>query len=396
MKRKLTRRRKILYIALGSLLIILIGLRIALPYILLRYVNKQLTLIDGYTGHVEDIDVALYRGAYTIKNIKLDKTGGKIPVPFFNAPVIDLSVQWKALFNGRIVAEIEVEKPVLNFVSGPTKATRQTEIDNDWTKVVDNLLPIKLNRFQINNGLIHYRDFHSNPKVNIEATGVQILAENLTNAEHKKNTLPSTVVASAQVYDGKVSINMKIDPINTIPTFDMNAKLSPVKLTDMNDFLRAYGNFDAEKGTVSMYCEAAAKDKKVTGYVKPVIKDLKVANWKEDKKDLGKLVWESIVDAVGWLLTNKRKDQIATTAEFTGNIDKPDVNVWVIIGQLLRNAFIQALYPALDNSINLQSVDKKEEKQTLLERIFEGNKDKKKSGDKKDKKKKEQSKKDKS
>jgi len=123
-----------------------------------------------------------------------------------------------------------------------------------------------------------------------------------------------------------------------------------------------------------MYCEAAAKDKKITGYVKPVIKDLKVTSWKEDKKDLGKLVWESIVDAVGWLLTNKPKDQIATRAEFTGNIDKPDVNTWIIVGQLLRNAFIQALYPSLENTINLNSVDKKEEKKTFLQRIFEGNK----------------------
>ncbi|MFT3750462.1 MAG: DUF748 domain-containing protein [Agriterribacter sp.] len=376
MKRTITRRRKIIYIVLGSLLIIVIGLRIALPYILLRYVNKQLTLIDGYTGHVNDIDVALYRGAYTIKKIKLDKTGGKVPVPFFAADAIDLSVQWKALFNGRIVAEIEVERPTLNFVSGPSKATSQTDIDNDWTKVVDNLLPIKLNRFQINNGEIHYRDFHSTPKVNIEAKEIQILAENLSNAQHVKNTLPSTVKASATVYNGKVNVDMKLNPITTIPTFDMNARLSPVKLTAMNDFLQAYGNFDAETGTISMYCEAAAKDKKITGYVKPVIKDLKVTSWKEDKKDLGKLVWESIVDAVGWLLTNKKKDQIATTAEFTGNIDTPDVNTWVIIGQLLRNAFIQALYPALENSIDLQSVDKKEEKQTLLERIFEGKKDK--------------------
>lgn len=384
MKKTITRKRKIVYIVLGSLLIILTGLRIALPYILLNYVNKQLTMIDGYTGHVNDIDVALYRGAYTIKQIKLDKTGGKVPVPFFAADIIDLSVQWKALLKGRIVAEIEVERPTLNFVSGPSKATSQTDIDNDWTKVVDNLLPVKLNRFQVNNGKIHYRDFHSSPRVNIEAGEVHILAENLTNAGQIKNTLPSTVKASATVYNGTVNLDMKINPLTTIPTFDLNARLSPVKITAMNDFLQAYGNFDAETGTISMYCEAAAKDKKITGYVKPIIKDLKVANWKEDKKNLGKKVWESIVDAVGWVLTNKRKDQIATTAEFTGNIDTPDVNTWVIIGQLLRNAFIQALYPALENSINLHSVDKKEDKQTLLERIFEGGKDKKKSN--KDKK----------
>src|SRR5579864_2733265 len=84
-KKPLSKKRKIWLIILGSLLVILIALRIALPYILLRLVNKELTTIKGYNGHVDDIDVALIRGAYTIKTIKLEKTGGKIPVPFFSA-----------------------------------------------------------------------------------------------------------------------------------------------------------------------------------------------------------------------------------------------------------------------------------------------------------------------
>src|ERR1700722_2975246 len=96
---KQRRRRKIVWIVAGSLLVILIAFRIALPYILLRFVNKELQTIPGYTGHVDDIDVALIRGAYTIKTIKLDKTGGKIPVPFFSADALDLSVEWSALFH---------------------------------------------------------------------------------------------------------------------------------------------------------------------------------------------------------------------------------------------------------------------------------------------------------
>ena len=88
------RTRKRLVIILGSVLILLIAVRMALPYILLKLVNKELQNIPGYTGHVDDIDVALIRGAYKIKMIKLEKTGGKIPVPFFSAPLIDLSLQW--------------------------------------------------------------------------------------------------------------------------------------------------------------------------------------------------------------------------------------------------------------------------------------------------------------
>jgi hypothetical protein len=383
-----SRKGRKLFIILGSLFILLVALHLVLPYFLLKYVNRQLTLIDGYTGHVDDIDVALYRGAYTIKSIHLDKKSGKVPVPFFKADVIDLSVEWKALFNGRIVAEIDVNRPVLNFVKGPSAATSQTDIDNDWTVVVDKLIPFKLNRFTINDGEIHFKDFHSNPKVNIKATNLQVLAQNLTNAKHVKEKLPSTVTASAAVYDGEAKLDMKIDPLMPVPTFDMNARLTTLNITKLNDFLQAYGNFDAEKGTISMYCEAAAKDKKITGYVKPIIKDLKVVSWKEDKDNLGKVAWESVVGAVAWLLNNKPKDQIATRASFTGNIDNPDVNLWSIIGQLLRNAFIQALFPALENSVNLNAVDKKEEKKGLLGRIFDGKDNKEKGSDKKEKEKK--------
>lgn len=62
------RRRKILLIVLGSLLLLLIALRIALPYILLRVVNRQLSHIKGYYGHGHDIDVALIRDAYTLED----------------------------------------------------------------------------------------------------------------------------------------------------------------------------------------------------------------------------------------------------------------------------------------------------------------------------------------
>jgi uncharacterized protein YhdP len=369
-KKKLSRRKKRLLIILASVLVVLIAFRIALPYILLRYVNKQLASIEGYKGHVDDIDVSLYRGAFTIEGIRLDKTSGKIPVPFFKAEEMDLSIEWRALFHGRVAAEIEVQKPVFNFVNGPTKATSQTGIGKHWTEVIDNLLPFKLNRVELKNGQVHYRDYHSSPQVDIYARQVHVLAENLSNAKHAKGSLPSTAVATALVYNGTANVNMKIDPLSRVPLFDLNAKLTNVDLTYLNNFLRAYGNFDVERGRFSLYSEAAAKDNRISGYTKPIIKDIKVVSWKEDKKKPLKLIWESLVGAVAWILTNHKKDQIATKATFEGRLDDPDISVLSIIGQLLRNAFIQALVPSLENNININSPGKKEENPTALKQLY--------------------------
>ena len=373
--RKRLRIKKILLV----LLVVLIVIRILLPYIVLKVVNNKLAELEGYTGHVRDIDLALIVGSYKIKDIKLEKTGGKIPVPFFAAEVIDLSVEWKALFKGGLVGEIEVRRPILNFVKGPTEETSQTKIDKEWQDIVNELMPLKLNRFEIVEGEIHYLDYYSSPKVDVFTSNIYILAENLSNVTDSTNLLPSTVTGSAEIYGGKAKLNMKLDALNKTPTFDMNAEMIGLNLVEVNDFLKAYGKFDVQKGTFGVYTEAAAKDGKIIGYTKPIIKDLDVIEWKDEKEDpLGQKLLESVVGLGGWIFKNRSEDQVATEIEFEGELKDPAINVWSIIGETLRNAFIEALYPSLEHTININTVKQAEvEEKGFIEKIFD-RKDKKK------------------
>jgi Domain of Unknown Function (DUF748) len=372
-KSKNPRQRKILFIVLGSVLIILIALRIALPYILLKVVNDKLAGIKGYSGHVEDIDVALIRGAYIIKDLKLDKTGGKVPVPFFSVPVMDLSIEWKELFHGSVVGKIVAEHPILNFVKGPTEATSQTSIDSNWIDVVKSLMPLKINRFEVKDGEIHYRDFHSNPKLDVFTKQVHILAENLSNAKHNKELLPSTAEATAAVYGGEAKLHMKLNVLSKIPVFEIKAELLSLDITNLNNYLEAYANFDVKQGTISIYLEAATRDNVIKGYTKPIIKDLKVVNWKEDKDKPLKIAWEVVIGSIAWIFKNHNKDQLATRIDFEGSLKSPNTNLPEIIGMVLYNAFIQALYPSLENSISINSVKPKEDAKkpkTFLGKLF--------------------------
>lgn len=367
------KRRRILLICL----IVIIGIRLALPYIILHFVNKKLTEIDGYRGHVRDIDLALIVGSYKIKDIELVKTGGEIPVPFFSAEVIDLSVEWKALFHGGLVGEIEVSDPQLNYVKGPTDATSQTKIDKDWKDVVDDLMPLKINRFEINNGEIHYRDFHSSPEVDIYANHIHILAQNLSNNTNDTVLLPSTVSGYANLFGGNATLEMKLDALAKIPTFDLNAELKNSDLTEFNNFLKAYANFDVNKGTFSIYTEAAAKDNEIKGYAKPLIKDLDVVDWKEEDETVGEKLWESVVGLGAWVFKNHKEDQLATQIDFEGRTDNPDIDVWSLVAETLRNAFIKALYASIENTINITSVDNSEpEKKKFFEKLFNKDDDK--------------------
>ncbi len=94
----------------GVLIVVSLALRIGLEPIVLHYVNKALGNLDGYRGQVDDIDIALYRGAYRIDSLVIEKIDGDFPEPFVNIPLTDISVEWKSLWQGGIVAEVVMEK----------------------------------------------------------------------------------------------------------------------------------------------------------------------------------------------------------------------------------------------------------------------------------------------
>ena len=92
---KKSRFKKKRYIVPIIILILLIAFRLYLPTLVKNYVNKVLADIPGYYGQVEDIDIALIRGAYVINGMYLNKGTAESQVPFLNFPKSDISIEWK-------------------------------------------------------------------------------------------------------------------------------------------------------------------------------------------------------------------------------------------------------------------------------------------------------------
>lgn len=72
---------KVIVIILG----ILVCVRIAMPYVILHYANDKLANLKGYYGHIEDIDLNLYRGAYVINDIFINNVEDKDTTEFFKS-----------------------------------------------------------------------------------------------------------------------------------------------------------------------------------------------------------------------------------------------------------------------------------------------------------------------
>src|SRR6185503_19080421 len=106
-------RWRILGIAFLILIALLVAARLAMPSAIRRYVNRTIDQNPLYDGEIGDIDVHLWRGAYTIKDIRLVKTTGNVPVPLFASKQVDLAIEWHALLNRKVVGRIAIEEPEL-------------------------------------------------------------------------------------------------------------------------------------------------------------------------------------------------------------------------------------------------------------------------------------------
>ena len=260
------RKLKKKWIILGSLLLILIVARLVLPYFVTRYVNKVLAAIPGYEGSISGVDIHLIRGAYVITDLRIFKIDGNDKVPFVDIPVIDLSVEWSALFKGSIVGEVIFEQAKLNFIGGDGKGEKpandnQSGADVDWTEPIKKLMPLQINRMEIVQGSVFYYDFTTKPKVSIHLDSLQMLATNLNNADKDEDPLPSTVTATAtSIGAGKLTLDLDINVLKKIPDLDMDLKFEKINMPALNDFFVAYSKVDIEKGSFSLYSELAIDD----------------------------------------------------------------------------------------------------------------------------------------
>jgi hypothetical protein len=136
------------------------------------------------------------------------------------------------------------------------------------------------------------------------------------------------------------------------PDLDLYVKIEETQLTAMNDLLRAYGDFDVSAGVFSLVTELHIKNDAISGYIKPFFKDMKVY---DRRKDTGRGVphqmYEMLVGGVAKLLENRPHQEVATKADISGPVGKPETSTLQIVLELIKNAFFKAILPSFEKEV---------------------------------------------
>ncbi|KAF1071928.1 MAG: hypothetical protein GAK45_00378 [Pseudomonas citronellolis] len=351
--------RKRYGVPLGVLLTILVLLviaHLALPYVIRNYLNDKLERMGDYHGQIADVDLALWRGAYRINGLRIVKVNGEVPVPLLDAPVIDLAVSWHALwYDHAVVARVLFQRPELNFVDGGDRQASQTGAGTDWRAELEKLLPITLNEVRVQDGRLNFRNYQSRPPVHLAASDVQASVYNLTTVADDHGQRVARFEGHAQLFgQAPLQVAATFDPFSNFEDFDLRLRASDIELRRLNDFAAAYGKFDFNQGQGTVVIEAHAQQGQLSGYIKPLLRDVDVFNWQQDVEDRNKSwfrsIWEALVGGSETLLKNQRKDQFATRVDLSGNVHRQDISGFQAFLGILRNAFIQAFSARYERS----------------------------------------------
>lgn len=359
--RRVRRWPRIVVVIVVALVAAAVVSRLAAPSYVKRAINRRLSQIPGYSGHVGDISLHVWRGAYRIDDMEIVKSNGKVQEPFFAAKRIDFSIAWREIFRRKFVSDIYITDGRLVFLRGPTEETSQLTADHRWQDVINDIFPIDITHLEIKGGVIRYVDTTREPRVDIAVQDLVVIATGLRNRPSEEGEVfPAKIdISGRSIGNGQLRLYAKLEPLADQAHFELNVELKKVSLPAMNDLLRAYIGIDVSRGQFEAFAQMAMQKGHYEGYLKPFLEQVDFKNVADEKRNLGERIWKGAVVAVIELFKNGDTKQLATRIPFSGDAQSMDVKTLRSIVNGLHHGFVKALPQGFEGTTHPDDVKSK-------------------------------------
>jgi uncharacterized protein YhdP len=344
--RKLPRRAAYVLIVVAALLV---AGRLALNPFVTKHTKEVLSSLKGYRGTFDGVSVSLYRLSYTIDALKLVQVptpkGGSEKRPFFYADEIRLGLHWRNLIHKHeLVGSVELDHPKMNFIAGGDDEESQTGFnDPHLGEKLKRLSPLAVDRIELKQAEVAFADDTSPGSPSIWLHDLDATLENVATRVGMTHGEPTTLAASGTLQKtGQVSVFVTADPLAKSLGFSGRASVEGLALTDVGNFLQKKVELAPEKGTIDLFAEFDAHDGRISGGVKPVLKDVHV---KPAKGGIGPAIKAWVGDAALRIFSDRvpGRNAVAAVVPMDGTIGGPKAQVWPTVWGVLRNAFVTGL-----------------------------------------------------
>ncbi|MEQ9010575.1 DUF748 domain-containing protein [Algiphilus sp.] len=335
----------------AGIVVLAMLVRAAAPALLERQINDRLAALDHYTGRVGDVDLHLWRGAYSIEDVHIHKHRDAPDRPLFAADRLQFSLRPGPDAVTDWVTEVALRRPQVNFIDGAGDRDQAGRGAN-WLRLFDRLAPLPIDRIAVQEGAVHFYNF-AGAHVYLAQLDGAVTA--LSRSPSPAAPLPARLEMTAQAMDSapaelKADLAPRVQP----PAFALQFRMQQLDLADFRLLAKSYAPFDINAGRMDFVMELHARNGTVDGYAKPLLKDVEIlsidVDVRQDKDHPLRLMTEATAALIAELLENRSSDRIATRIPIEGKLDALQRDWLTALWGVLANAFLEGLNSNFDDA----------------------------------------------
>jgi hypothetical protein len=330
-------------IILGTLVALLIVVRLVLDPVATRLTRNALDKLDGFNATFSDVHVSVLPPSYSITNFKLieDKSGkGRWDEPLIFADRAEVGVMWRKLLHRQVVAWARIDGP--KFVA----ATRHEEKTKKAPELGDQLAdmaPLKLDQLEVVDGEVLLAQGHGKSAPQLWLHDLDLKVRNLATRKELMEGEPGTLNLTGKVQrSGDLAVDATLNPWTKLPTFTAKAKLEKLDARELYKFIAEKTDLKAVTGDINLFVEVKAKEGVLNGGVKPLFKNVEIES---NSGSIGSKLKAALADTALDLLSddNSGRDAVATVIPIRGHIKDPQTQLVPTVMGVIRNAFVVGL-----------------------------------------------------
>jgi Domain of Unknown Function (DUF748) len=192
-----------------------------------RSLERQMNArLQGYTINIGALDLHPLRFSVDLKQVVIVQDAHPDP-PIVRVPEFRTGVQWRALLSGRVVADVQIERPAVHLNLTQLRHEAQDEVpvrERGWQEAVQAVSPLQVNELRVADGEVVYID--DDPARPMRLSELNMQAVNIRNVKSEAGVYPSDLWVDA-VLDGtgRIALNGQADFLAT-PHVAVKAELT--------------------------------------------------------------------------------------------------------------------------------------------------------------------------
>src|SRR5262245_7701317 len=189
----------------GVLIVLAIGV-VAADYFLDEPFRRELERrmngrLEGYRVTVRAADVHLLGLAFDLGDLVVVQQAHPDP-PVARIRRLSVSVHWRALLHGAVVANVEFARPEVYVDLDHFRAEQKDPkpvTQKGWQEALESIYPFKINQLVVADGDVRYQDKGQVPPLHLSS--LNAVASNIRNVHSRQHDYPSPIRVEAVIFD---------------------------------------------------------------------------------------------------------------------------------------------------------------------------------------------------